>query len=60
MIGGIRMTKNRVIQKESISEFEQALNQINTEYENKVFATQTHVTVIGGTAKYTAVFFIKD
>lgn len=50
-------THNIVIQAETLTKFQDGMNEINDKY--NVFATQTHVTKIGGNILYTAVFFVR-
>jgi hypothetical protein len=50
-------TKNIVVQNNTVKEFEKSLNDINAK--NSVFATQTHVTEVGGSLLYTAVVFCR-
>lgn len=56
------MTRNEVIQSESIADFETQMNAKNVKYGKSIFATQTHVTPVAGGTKivYTAIFFIRD
>jgi hypothetical protein len=55
------MTKNIIIQtKNDAKAFQDNMNIINEELGNRVFATQTHVTVVGIDILYTAVFFVRD
>ena len=55
------MTKNIIIQvKNNAKTFEEQMNIINNEFGSKVFATQTHVTLVSVDLLYTAVFFIRE
>lgn len=55
------MTKNLIIQTtKGTQDFEEQMNIVNNEYGQKVFATQTHVTVVGPDVLYTAVFFVRE
>lgn len=51
--------KQKVIQTESVTEFEELLN--NFSIANKVFATQTHVTALANMkVLYTAVLYYEE
>jgi len=50
-------TKVKVIEAESVSEFEKKINEINNLFQ--VFATQTHTTMVQDKIYYTAVLFYR-
>lgn len=55
------MTKNLIIQTSNgAQDFQEQMNIINNELGSKVFATQTHLTVVEGVVVYTAVFFVRE
>jgi hypothetical protein len=55
------MTKNIIIQTNNDAKaFQDNMNIINEELGNRVFATQTHITVVDIDILYTAVFFVRD
>jgi hypothetical protein len=55
------MTKNLIIQiKNDVVALQNLMNVVNEEQGSKIFATQTHITVVGPDILYTAVFFIRE
>lgn len=55
------MTKNLIVQTDkSAQDFQEQMNTINSELGKKVFATQTHLTVVNDVLVYTAVFFVHE